>query len=196
MFKEIQGYEGLYSINEDGLILRHKRTTNNRRGVFVLEEKFLSTTAKANGYIQTTLTKDKSKKHFSVHRLVAQVFIPNPDNKPCINHKDGNRSNNNVNNLEWCTHSENNLHAFRTLNKAPTKGCLGKFGAEHHSSKPVIQWSLSGQMLNTFAGQHEASRMTGVNRGNISGAISGRYKTAGGFNWTYKDGAPVGILEE
>ena len=88
------------------------------------------------GYKRVTLSIDGREERWSVHRLVALLFVPNPEQKPQVNHIDGNKENNDASNLEWCTASENNKHAIRTgLRKNPTKG---KFGKDHIASKPIV----------------------------------------------------------
>ncbi len=116
--KDIIGFEGKYKISEDGEIWSVKRN------------KFLKPFHKNGGYVRICLYVEKDKKikgiQYSVHRLVAQTFIPNPLNYPQINHKDGNKTNNKVSNLEWCTPSQNQKHAYLTgLSKK-------KFGEDHY----------------------------------------------------------------
>lgn len=108
----IVGYEGLYEVSSQGdvrSIDRLETTKGNylkkRRGVSLKP-------GKVRGYNRVSLCKNGCIKQISVHRLVAEAFIPNPDNKPCINHKNAIKSDNRVENLEWCTHSENTLHAI------------------------------------------------------------------------------------
>ena len=107
IWKDIEGYEGLYQVSNLGKV---KSLNYNKTG----KEKELRFNNNGTGYIQVGLTKNKEHKKFLVHRLVAKTFIPNIDNKTFINHIDGNKKNNDVNNLEWCTKSENQLHAYRT----------------------------------------------------------------------------------
>ena len=106
--KNIIGYEGLYKIDKDGNIHSSPLSKHHK-------PRILKPLVKKSGYTQVCLVKDKIKKHLSVHRLVASHFIPNPSNKPQVNHIDGNKKNNKVSNLEWCTASENKLHAVHVL---------------------------------------------------------------------------------
>ncbi len=111
-----------------------------------------------------------------IHRLVAQAFIPNPDGLPCVNHKDGNKSNNRTNNLEWCSHQQNSLHAFAT-------------GLSSNSTlmRAVAQYTRSGQLVKQFNAVRTAAQETGINYGNIGSCVSGARHTAGGYVWRYID---------
>lgn len=118
-----------------------------------------------------------------VHRLVAEAFIPNPDNKPCVNHKDGNKQNNRVSNLEWCTKSENEKHKYAVLGYVPNT--KGRFGKESHSSKPVLQIK-DGVVVAEFCSAKEAQEKTGACRSRISNCCRGKSKSSGGYQWKYK----------
>lgn len=98
-FEQVKGYEGLYTVSEIGMVFSLRRGKFLRGGCF------------PNGYKFVCLRKDGKNKNLLIHRLVAEAFIPNPKNLPCVNHKDGNKQNNNVENLEWCTQGENLKHA-------------------------------------------------------------------------------------
>lgn len=119
-----------------------------------------------------------------VHRLVAEGFIPNPSNKPQVNHKDGNKSNNSVDNLEWVTGSENSIHAFRHGLRKPAKHYLGKFNELHNKSRSVDMLSLNGEVVKTFPSMQEAQRH-GFSQGNISAVISGLRKSHKGHLWRF-----------
>ena len=96
------------------------KVRRNRSGTYIQKEKLLKLSNTSTGYKKVELYKDKKRKSFKVHRLVAQAFIPNPENKREVNHIDGNKHNNKVNNLEWVTSSENKIHAFK-MDLNPTK---------------------------------------------------------------------------
>lgn len=121
----------------------------------------------------------------TVHRLVAEAFIPNPLNKPQVNHKDGNGHNNNVSNLEWCTPSENSIHAFRVLGVAPNKSNLGRFYGDSFRAVEVVQYSKEGKKIKTFDCARRAAHELKIGETAISNCLNGRTKTAGGFVWRY-----------
>ena len=113
MWKDIPGYEGLYQASDMGEIKSIRRWVNNGQpsGRYV-EEKILKPVLSGRGYEQVMLRKNGKSVHQYVHRLVALTFLANPSNKKAINHKDGNKRNNSVNNLEFVSYSENNYHAY------------------------------------------------------------------------------------
>lgn len=114
-------------------------------------------------------------KAFRVHRLVAQAFIENPENKPYVNHIDGIRYHNNVENLEWVTPAENAQHARAT-------GLIG-----FQKMRPVRQYSLNGELMMVFESATEAGRQTGCQQSKITDACKGNRRTAGEYQWRYDD---------
>lgn len=110
IWKDIEGFEGLYQVSNTGLVksIRLVGKSKRVREIILKEDKQVT---KHSTYLRVTLSKEGKAKRFSVHRLVALAFIPNPENKPFVNHIDNDASNNNVQNLEWVTHSENMIHA-------------------------------------------------------------------------------------
>ena len=138
-----------------------------------------------NGYLCVSLC-NKSKHYLRlIHRLVAEAFIPNPNNLPEVNHINGNKLDNAVNNLEWVTRNENIQHSYIILNRKPSLGMLGKLGKDDPKSK-IVQQIKNGKVVAEFYGTREAERKTGYYHGNISKCCNGKCKTLGGFEWKYK----------
>lgn len=123
----------------------------------------------SNGYLVVNL----SGRRIGVHRLVAMAFIPNPDALPQINHKNENKDDNRVENLEWCNSRYNNNYGSRTQKASVSR------------SIPVKQLSPDGTLVRVFYGIHEAGRQTDIDYRNIHRVLSGNRKTAGGFKWEY-----------
>lgn len=112
IWEDVEGYKGRYQVSSEGRIKSlARKSKRDYRGDVSVPEKILKQ-QKREGYLRVTLTKYSKSKTLSVHRLVAGSFIPNPKNRKYINHKDGDKTNNNVSNLEWCTCSENQKHAY------------------------------------------------------------------------------------
>lgn len=113
-WKDIKGYEGLYQVSNLCRVKGLDRIIISKNGISVFHKGAIKKQSLSHGYLTTTLHKDTKNKRHYVHRLVAQAFIPNPENKPQINHKNGIRSDNDLSNIEWTTQSENMIHAYKT----------------------------------------------------------------------------------
>ena len=135
----------------------------------------LKPTIKNDNYQHVGLSKNGKKTDFLVHILVANTFISKPSDKTFINHKDGNKSNNNISNLEWVTNSENILHALN-IGLINTRNVIFDF---------IIQYNLDNKEIEKFNSITEASRHTNINRNSITKACNGIYKTAGSYIWKY-----------
>jgi hypothetical protein len=140
-----------------------------------------------NGYNRVVFyDKNHKGKHFLVHRLVAEIFIPNPDNKPEVNHKNGVKTDNSVGNLEWVSHNENMQHRSKVLKFHGAPTWKGKKGKEHPLSKEVLQIQ-NGIIVNKFYGVLEAERSTGILHSNIVKCCQNKRNHAGGYQWEYKE---------
>lgn len=141
---------------------------------------------KASGYFVVELPKKDNKRVIKlVHRLVAEAFIPNYENKSQVNHINGIKTDNRADNLEWATASENQKHSYRCLgNTCVWKNKLGK----NNKTSKIVQQIQDGIVIAEYYGAHEAERATGIKFTNICACCrnSKHFKTAGGFNWKYK----------
>lgn len=176
VWRDVKGYEGLYQVSNTGKVNSFIKCNAHQNVPRELKQRI-----SRKGYVKCKL----GGKLVSVHRLVAEAFIENPYNKAQVNHKDGNKQNNHVDNLEWATNIENQLHANKIgLCESRKRAQLQKV------CKRVMQFDLDGNYLASYESTAEAARQTGVNQGAIS-ACSRRvygYKSAGGYIWRYKDG--------
>lgn len=186
IWKDIVGYEGLYQVSNLGNIKTLKKTTINKRGIAQsFEEKLMKMVLSNRGYLRVGLVKNRKQSLCSVHRIVAIAFILNPIKKQQVNHIDGNTQNNHVANLEWATPSENALHSIIVLGNSQAKGECDS------QSKPVYQISIAdGRVLAKFGSIREATRGTGIGKGNISMCANGKSKSGKGFIWSFDQSTP------
>ena len=176
IWKDVPNYEGLYQVSNFGNVKSVSRNINNNGGFQVLSEKMLVQSVNNKGYCRVELSKDGKRKPFSVHRLVAEVFVDNPENKSQVNHIDENKMNNYFDNLEWCTAKENINHGTHNKRAAETKGCK------------IKMYDIKMNLIAEFSSMSEASRKTGVWQQNISKCIAGKREQAGGFIWKKSGG--------
>ena len=161
----IKGYEGQYEVSDKG------RVKSLKYG----KERMLIQVRDSGGYLVVNLYKNSEKKMYYVHRLVSQAFIPNQNNLPEVNHKDENKTNNYVQNLEWCTDKYNTNYGTRNQR------------VSEKLSKPVLQYTESGAFVREWKSMQDVQRNLNYGQCNISRCCNGILKTAYGYIWKYKD---------
>ena len=154
--KDIKNYEGLYGITSCGRVWSYKY------------KKFLTPFNNASGYLKVGLCKNGKVKNFYVHRLVSDAYLPNPDNLPQVNHKDENKANNCLQNLELCDSKYNNNYGTRI----------------EKIKKPIFQYDLDGNFVREWPSATDVGKEV---KGNICNCLKGNCKTAYGYMWKYKE---------
>lgn len=180
--EEFRDLDNYYSVSNEG------RVKSKRSG------KILKThpDSKGKGYKYITLNYDGIKRTYQVHRLVAKLFLPNPCNYPCVNHKDENPNNNDVKNLEWCTYSYNLSYGSKTSRELHTK----RMNNSPNAPKGVIQMDLNGNIIREFFSANEAGRVLGIHSTHIIDCCNQKVKkdskgymyitrSAGGFKFSW-----------
>ena len=165
IWRDIEDYEGLYQISNKG------RVKSLKYG----KERIRTPVINNSGYLNIILYKNTEAQHRLVHRLVAEAFIPNLENKPQINHKDENKLNNCVENLEWIRHIDNCNYGSRNERVADSL------------SKPILQYSKSGDFIREWKSASEVKRVLGIDNSHIIHCCKGKRKSSGGFVWRYKE---------
>lgn len=157
--KDIKGYEGLYAVTPEGEVYSYK------------SKKFLVPRIR-NKYLCVTLCKNGKRKTYYIHRIVSEAYLPNPENLPQVNHKDENKTNNCLQNLEWCSAKYNNnygTHIEKISNSL---------------KKPILQYDLDGNLISEWLSATDVGREV---KNSICNCLKGRAKTACGFIWKYKE---------
>lgn len=148
--------------------------------------KMLKPTISTTGYLQIHLWKNNHEKNFKLHRLIALSFIPNPENKPCIDHINTNKMDNRVCNLRWVTHKENNNNPNTIEKHSGTKCCMyGKLGKNNNKSIPILQFTKNGELVKKWDSIMDIERELGIRQPHVSSCCKGKRKTTGGFIWRY-----------
>lgn len=163
IWKDVGGYEGLYQVSNLGRVKSFKGVS----------ERILKLHVDNSGYVHVDLYKNNNHRCPTVHRLVAQAFIPNLENKPEVNHIDEDKTNNMVSNLEWCTRKENCNYGTRNLRTALSKG---------YKLKAI---DIVNGEYNIYCSISECARQLGIDRSNITKQLKGEYRQIGGYIFEY-----------
>lgn len=187
VWADIAGSSGVYEVSTKGNVRSKTRYVfKSDIGRDILRKgKVLSLTKRRDGYLHVGLYFTKKQYMLKVHRLVAETFLDRIDGKPEVNHMNGNKSDNRVENLEWVSREENMSHSYEHLGRRSAwKNCPG---ALHPKSRPVIQYSLAGEAIRHWESMGLMEKATGFFYTNISACCRGKQKTAYGYRWKYQE---------
>jgi hypothetical protein len=191
-WKDIVGYEGLYQVSNYGRIKSLSNKIKYSSGIIHFYPEKILKQQKIQGYCYAGLTKNKKQKKFRVHRLVAEAFIENPYNYEQVNHLDFDKTNNTIENLEWCDAYRQNQHSALKPNRKWGLSNIRRYGKLNHKSKKVLQINMNGDIVSVFDSGCLAQKETLIHQSRISACCLGIRKTAGGFKWRFADA----LLEE
>lgn len=180
IWRDIKGFEGSYQISNLGRVKSLARRGNWR-------EKILIANINIYGYLVVGLCKKGKQKRKSIHRLLAEAFIDNPQNLPTVDHINRNRLDNRIQNLRWASYRTQALNRDRVDNMAKNLGDYITKGEGNPKSKPVLQYDLEGNLIAEFSGVRDAERKTGVKCQNIYSCCKNKSKTVNGYIWKYKE---------
>ena len=189
IWKSVKDFDGMYEVSNLGNVRsvdrekiqwnRYKNTKRFYKGTLLKQHNL-------KGYNAVSMWKKGKMYNLQVHRLVAKAFLKNPNNYPCVNHIDGNKKNNKLNNLEWCTYSHNTKEAYRLGLKVigeKQKNQIKQLGLK--SGKKVVQKDMLGNIINIFDSGRQASLKLGISQGNISMCCNGIRKSTGNYLFEY-----------
>lgn len=167
MWKPIKNYEGLYEISNFGNVKSLERICKTEKGTRIVPEKMLSASKDSSGYLYVPLSVNGTHKNYFVHRLVLEAFESNTERKKQVNHKNGNKLNNCLDNLEWCTAKENINHKYKVLNY------------KAHNRKKVICLETN-EIFESLAEAEKSKKLTGISK-----CLKGKRETFAGYHWEY-----------
>ena len=174
VWKDIDGYNGVYQVSSLGRVRSNGYYYNIGNSKRYASPKIISQSYTVEGYLVCSLTKDGKTTQYKVHRLIAMAFIPNPENKPQINHKNGVKDDNRLDDLEWATSKENTIHAHKS-------GLCKKKGRAY----PVAQLDDFGNFIKVFDSARSAALLIKKSDSNLSKICRKGYGTCGGYKWKY-----------
>lgn len=158
IFLPVKGYEGLYEVSNSGIVKTIGRTiyfkTKHGTRSYPVKEKIKISNLTPRGYITISLVRNNITKTTYLHKIIAEAFMPNPDNYRCINHKNGIKSDNRIENLEWCNHSHNNIHALDTFLRTPTRSL------DISKINEIVLLSKSGKSIDEICVETSLSKYT------------------------------------
>lgn len=172
LWRDIEGYEGLYQVSNLGRVKSFDTKDKLDR---IRKGRVLKGRKDKYGYIQVGLYKQGAASKKKIHRLVAEAFISNPENKPEVNHIDEDKTNNIISNIEWVTPKENLNHGTRNERSS------------RKQSIPIIATNLNTGEYREFYGSRECARQLGLNQSNITKVLKGKQKQTGGYTFQYKE---------
>jgi len=172
-WKDVIGYEGLYQVSSYGRVFS------------LISNKYLSL-CNSSGYNRVILSKNGMSKYIHVHRLVANAFISNPYKKPCIDHIDGNRRNNKIDNLRWVTYCENNNNEI-TKNRIKTMVKISYIKGRKYPYMKLQKKIICVETGTKYNSLKEAQNKTGISRSSICMCCKKQRQTAGGYHWKYAE---------
>ena len=189
IWKDIKGYEGLYQVSNLGRVRRVKK-------IKIVTNNILKQSKNLRGYLGVTLSKNNVRVRRQIHRLVAEAFIENKNNFSQVNHKDEDKTNNCVDNLEWCDAKYNiNYGSGINRRKEKLKGRKPSSKTVEASrkslSKRVLQFDKNGNFIEKFSSTMDVQRKKGYSNSNISRCCIGKRKSAYGFVWKYEENCPT-----
>lgn len=181
IWKDIKGYKGLYQVSNLGRVKSLSRKIWNGFVNYQSKELLLKPSANHKGYLQVILYKSGVQSNKRIHRLVAEAFLFNPNDYPQVNHEDGDKQNNCVDNLSWCNNSINQRHAFEHGLKRHM------YGKDNSKARKINQYDLDGNFIKTWGCIKDICDEMGIHYSSIIRCCNGTFKTCHGYKWEYAD---------